>query len=311
MSDLIDKVSAMLGLTRSACLSIAISAPKRYKVFDIPKRNGKGVRTIAQPAREVKAIQRALVTILGDRLPVHRAATAYKQGASILGNALPHADAKFITKMDLQGFFPSIDRTSLGRHLRSCLKDFASDEVGFVLSACLWKAKGTTTHRLCIGAPSSPLLSNSIMYPIDADIAEMCDQVGVVYTRYSDDICISSKQPDVLWELEQKIRRRIEASRWPTLRLNEEKRVAVGRGVAMTVTGLTLSNEGVLTVGRQRKRGVRAGALRYLKGLLDPTEIAKLKGEIAFVLSVERGFRFVLLKTYGDEIRPLLPRLFG
>lgn len=309
MSDLIDNIAAILGLARSVCITIATTAHKRYKVFDIPKRNGKGFRTVAQPAREVKAVQRAIVSLLETKLPVHPAATAYKQDSSILKNAKPHLRAKFITKLDLQAFFPSIDRTSLGKHLRRHLKDLTNEEIGFVLSACSWKPKGTGTQRLCIGAPSSPLLSNSIMYSIDTDIATMCKEVGAVYTRYSDDICISAEAPGVLGPLEKKIRQRIAANEWPTLKLNDEKRMATGRGSAMTVTGITLSNEGVATVGRQRKRGVRAGANRYLKGILNADEVLKLKGEIAFVLSIEKSFRFVLLKTYGDEIRPLLPRL--
>jgi hypothetical protein len=195
--------------------------------------------------------------------------------------------------------------------MRKYLKDLAPEEIGFVLSACMWKPKGTGIQRLCIGAPSSPLLSNSIMFEIDSDISTMCIEVDAVYTRYSDDICISSELPDVLGPLEQKIRLRIASNRSPVLKINEEKRVAVGRGNAMTVTGITLSNQGVATVGRQRKRGVRAGAMRYLSGLMSPDEVAKLKGEIAFVISVERGFRFVLIRTYGEGIRPLLPRLFG
>lgn len=311
MSDLIDNVAAMTGLPRGACISIANSAHKRYKVFEIPKKNGRGLRTLAQPAREVKAVQRAIVAMLGQKLPVHPAATAYREGSSILDNARRHAQAKFITKLDFQDFFPSIDRTSLGRHLRECLKDLSPEEVAFVLSACCWKPKGTTVQRLCIGAPSSPLLSNSIMFVIDKDIAALCDPVGVVYTRYSDDICISSNDPGVLGPLEVQIRDRIRASRWPTLKLNDRKRVAVGRGDAMTVTGLTLSNEGMPTVGRERKRGVRAGAANFVRGLLSAEEVVRLKGEIAFVISIEPGFRFLLIRTYGDGVRPLLPRLFG
>ena len=113
----------------------------------------------------------------------------------------------------------------------------------------------------------------------------------------------------VLGPLEQKITQRIAANHSPTLKLNEKKRVSVGRGTAMTITGITLSNQGMATVGRQRKRGVRAGALHYIQGLLSPDEIERLKGEIAFVVSIEPGFRLVLLRTYKDAIRPLLPRI--
>lgn len=309
MSDFIDTVAAALGLSRNACEVIAHTASKRYKVFEIPKRNGRGVRVVAQPAREVKALQRTIVGLLEQRLPIHPAATAYKHGASIMRNATPHLRAKFITKLDFEGFFPSIDRASLGRHLKQHLVDLTEVEIAFILSSCMWKPKGAEVQRLCIGAPSSPLLSNFVMYPIDTDITRMCAEVGAVYTRYSDDICISAERPDVLGPLEGGIRARIAENRWPILKINEGKRVAVGRGHAMNVTGITLSNQGVATVGRQRKRGVRAGAMRYLSGLLTPDEIVRLKGEIAFVVSVERSFRNVLLRTYGEDIRPLLPRI--
>lgn len=311
MSNLIDDVAAMTGLPRGACINIAKSAYKRYKVFEVPKKNGRGLRTLAQPAREVKAIQRALVSILEKKLPIHPSATAYRSGSSILENAKRHINSKFITKLDLQNFFPSIDRTSLGRHLRGQLKDLSPEEVNFVLSACCWKPKGTGVQRLCIGAPSSPLLSNSIMFAIDNDIDKLCTQLGAIYTRYSDDICISCERPGILGPIEQKIRDRIQANKWPTLVLNDKKRVAVGRGSAMIVTGITLSNQGMPTVGRDRKRGVRAGAANFLKGFLSEEEITRLKGEIAFVISIEPGFRFLLLRTYGDSVRPLLPRLFA
>jgi hypothetical protein len=146
------------------------------------------------------------------------------------------------------------------------------------------------------------------MYEIDTDVDVMCKKVDAVYTRYSDDISLSSKEPDVLGPLEQKVRARIESNRSPILKLNDAKRVAVGRGSAMTVTGLTLSNQGLVTVGRKRKRGVRSGVRQYVRGLLTDDGIAVLKGEIAFVLSIEPGYKLALLQSYGSGISPLLPR---
>ena len=75
----------------------------------------------------------------------------------------------------------------------------------------------------------------------------------------------------------------------------------------MRVTGLTLANNGMVTVGRARKRGVRAGVDRFVKGRLSSEEARKLRGEIAFVLSVEPDFVHVLLNTYGDSAAGLLP----
>jgi hypothetical protein len=309
MSDLIDDISALLGLPRANCEGIARTAPNRYKVFYIPKRNGRDLGLVAQPAREVKAIQRLIIQLIENKLPIHDAATAYRSGGSIFKNAKPHAAARFITKLDCENFFPCIDRTSLRRHLAKYLLELTPNEIDFILSACCWRPKGTSTQRLCIGAPTSPMLSNSIMYEVDRDISNMCAEVDVVYTRYSDDICISATRPDVLGELERKIRSRIAQNKFPSLTLNDKKRVSVGRGNAMNVTGLTLSNTGLVTVGRKRKRGVRSGAMHYINGILSADEIFRLKGEIAFVISVEPGYRYVLWNTYGAAIAPLLPRI--
>lgn len=83
MSDLIDDISALLGLPRANCEGIARTAPNRYKVFYIPKRNGRDLRLVAQPAREVKAIQRLIIQLIENKLPIHDAATAYRSGGSI------------------------------------------------------------------------------------------------------------------------------------------------------------------------------------------------------------------------------------
>lgn len=306
MTGLVSQTASVVGISSHACRRIAASACRRYKRFALPKKGG-GIRVVAQPAREVKALQRALVEILEPVLPIHEAATAYRSGASILENARRHKDARYLTKLDFSRFFPSIGDEAITLLLRSNVAGITDAEIRFVVSACMWRPEGIS--ELCIGAPSSPLLSNAVMFSFDEAVQSHCESHGVQYTRYSDDIAISARVPDVLEPVEKWIRSYCAAMRFPRLVINETKRVAVGRGAAMRVTGLTLSNQAAVTVGRERKRGVRAGVKRYLTGELDAESFARLKGELAFVLSVEPEFRRVLVKTYGLRITPVLPRL--
>ncbi len=88
-NDLLLQMSSDFGMLTGHLQSIVRTAPIRYKVFYIPKRSG-GLREVAQPAREVKAIQRWLIKRLELLLPLHAAATAYRSGASIRNNALQH-----------------------------------------------------------------------------------------------------------------------------------------------------------------------------------------------------------------------------
>lgn len=305
---LVAEIASMTGISPNSARRVARSASHRYKIYFIPKKRG-GLRLVAQPAREVKALQRALVLCLSPLLHVHAAATAYQEGSSILGNAQRHARARYILKLDFEDFFSSIREEALTLHIRKfCGNSVTESETEFIINLVLWRAPRTSFRALCIGAPSSPFLSNTVMFDIDETISALCTNLGAVYSRYSDDITVSASEPNVLASVEQLVRAVVVNAQYPTLRFNDNKRVSISRRTSMTVTGLTLANQGFVTVGRNRKRGVRAGVEKFISGRLGMEEVRRLKGEVAFVLSVEPGFRFVLLNTYGTACREVLPR---
>lgn len=171
----------------------------------------------------------------------------------------------------------------------------------FITDLTLW-SNVEGKRGLCIGAPSSPFLSNSIMYPFDLKMDEICSHYNVVFTRYSDDIALSSVEPNVLAIVERLLVDLLGEIKYPRLRLNYDKRKAVSRAAGMRVTGLTLANQGHVTVGRDRKRGVRSGVCKYLRGQISIKDIVRLRGELAFVFSVEPDFRRVLIETYGERV---------
>lgn len=305
---LINEIGAAVGLSYQRVLRVATSARKRYKVFEIPKRGG-GARVVAQPAREVKAIQRAIVEKFQLQLPIHDAATGYRRGLSIRHNASRHDNCKYLLKLDFEHFFASIGEDAIRKHLIRHLGGSISEaESRFVIDACLWSPAREVQLGLCIGAPSSPLLSNTVMYEFDSLLSEYCAPLCVTYTRYSDDIALSARVPGVLARVEEFVERTINALDYPRLHLNRRKRLSVSRGAAVRVTGLTLANGGGVTVGRVRKRGVRAGIERWVRNELDEAASAALKGEVAFVLSIEPAFRDVIERKYGSLIMSILPR---
>ena len=90
---LIHELVVHLRISPSDLLQIISTAPARYKHYTIPKRRG-GVRVIAQPSREVKAIQRYILAAKLSTLPVHAAqpraiskAKIYCRMPSIIGTA--------------------------------------------------------------------------------------------------------------------------------------------------------------------------------------------------------------------------------
>ena len=129
MSDLLSRLGRAVLPPRDELLRLIRSAPYRYKVFHIPKRIPGQFRTIAQPAREVKALQYWVMKNVLKRFDVHPAATAYRKDLSIADNARPHARGRFLLKMDFKDFFPSLKASNFRVFLKKNKANFDTEEI--------------------------------------------------------------------------------------------------------------------------------------------------------------------------------------
>jgi RNA-directed DNA polymerase len=299
MSEIVKVLAFQTGLRETLVHRIMTSASVRYKTYHIPKRTG-GFRQISQPAREVKALQRALIEILLSKLPVHPCATAYRSGASILENALPHAEAGPILKMDFVDFFPSIQKRDWVRYcaMTRCLEE---DEDIALTSSLLFRRE-VGGMRLAIGAPSSPALSNILMYEFDNIISETIAKDHIAYTRYADDLTFSARRTGYLVDVKSTVRRIIHNLESPRLKIHDDKTTYVTKKFHRTVTGLTIANDHRITIGRENKRKIRAAVFKASKSELAEKQIQSLAGMLAYVKSVEPAFIEVLVKKYGPDL---------
>lgn len=289
-SDVLQRISSDLAMMPSHLAKIIQTAPLRYKVFEIPKKAG-GTREVAQPAREVKAIQRWIVREIGSKLPIHDSATAYREGASIRKNAEAHAYSRYMLKLDFTNFFPSILRSDIQAHLeRHCSAFLDPSAQKLIAHACCWARHRQPPLRLCIGAPSSPILSNSLMFEFDSRLSSVAKQEGVIYTRYADDITLSSRDRGKIDRYDEIVKALLAELQYPKLSLNLAKTVRASRAGKRVVTGLVLTPDGSVSIGRDRKRKIRAMYHRSVCQQLDDMEMLELQGLLAFADSIEPGF---------------------
>ncbi|WP_419816533.1 retron St85 family RNA-directed DNA polymerase [Glacieibacterium sp.] len=305
MTKLIIFLAKATGLGESDVRSIVSRAPKSYKHYHIDKRTI-GKRLISQPAREVKALQRALVRGLVS-LPIHDAAMAYRTGLSIRDNAAKHASNGPIMKFDFKGFFPSI-RARDWRHYCRINGVFSNDEDVLISSMILFhKAPKLPGLRLAVGAPSSPWLSNVLMFEFDNLISELVSKDKVVYTRYADDLTFSARRTGYLTKVDRQLRYVVKSINSPALTINEEKTVIATKKFRRVVTGLVLADDGRVTIGRDRKREIRASLHHALAGRMTAEDCQRLIGLLAFVHDVEPAFLIKLQDHYGldflDKLR--------
>lgn len=274
------------------------TAPSRYKTHFIDKRGGRGKREISQPTKEIKYLQRILVRDELCSLPIHDAAIGYRVGKGIHDHAQPHAAARYLLKLDFKDFFPSLKFASL-EHRLSVDTTYSPIERWILGNLLCRRPKGSNVLQLSIGAPSSPFVSNYLLREFDEQIAEYCQQTNARYTRYADDLAFSTSQAGHLDSIESKVRNLVSELSYLGLSLNEAKTINVSTKRRRTLVGLTLSNQGNASIGREAKRVLRSALHKFSNGELSPSEAANLKGRLAFTYAVDPMFVTSLLARYG------------
>jgi RNA-directed DNA polymerase len=307
VSELLNALIEGTGLSEAYVRRIISRAPISYKEYTIPKRDGTR-RWIAQPAREVKALQYVLLERFLKDLPVHPAATAYRPGRSIRNNVEPHADNGPIFKFDFENFFPSILAADWHFYCEQRGLFNELDDRAMAANILFHRSKRSSILRLAIGAPSSPHLSNLLMYQFDARIVEIVQRDFVTYTRYADDLTFSAKRTGYLVGVERALKRVIQEIRSPKLRLNQAKTVLATKKYHRQVTGLVISNDGKVSLGRDRKRLIRAALHRESQNKLPQDARVRLSGLLAFVHAVEPEFLDRLVAKYGHAVIDRLKR---
>lgn len=165
----------------------AVKPEEAYRVFKIKKKKG-SFRTICAPTQKLKAMQRKLAYILDLIYEPKICAYGFIKDKNILDNAHNHTKRKFILNIDLKDFFTQIH---FGRIRGMLLKPpyNLGTEAATVIAqiSCFQRV-------LPQGSPVSPVLTNMICKPFDNQMMSFCKKHGVQYTRYADDITISTFQ---------------------------------------------------------------------------------------------------------------------
>lgn len=300
--DLRAELQEALGISEAQLNRLILRAPHTYKVYTIPKRTG-GRRTIAQPARETKFLQYWLIKNVFSRLPVHACAMAYRPDSSIRRNAEAHMHNSYLAKFDFKNFFTSIKIDALVLHFSKYLSEYLSEsDISDVARISCIKPEGGGKMCLSIGAPSSPILSNSIMFEFDTTVFDWCQKNDFVYTRYADDLAFSTSEKDVCSTIEVAVRRVVRSLEHPRLMFNNKKTTLVSKKHQRRVTGLIIANDETISLGRDRKRSISSLIHKYSLGVLPKDDIYSLQGVLAFALDVEPAFIRRMSAKYGSAL---------
>lgn len=277
---------------------VSQTASRRYKQVRIEKKD-LSIRYVNHPAKELKTLQRKIHEDFLSKLPVHPSATAYRKGANTRKNALLHRGAKYLLRLDFKDFFGSIKSKDIAKYLDKNAKllheKWSFDDTRLFLNLVCFN------DALTIGSVTSPAIANAICYQLDCEINGICEAKNIIYSRYADDMFFSSQQAGVLREipiLVKKIIRELDCPR--SLWLNLDKTVHSSRKHRMSITNLVITNDGSISIGRNKKREIRSLIHNWTSLTLEQKNY--VTGYLSYCRSVEPELINKLCEKYGAKL---------
>ena len=269
-----------LGFPAKTLYGLSNNLDKHYRNTFIPKHDG-SKRKLSIPDLILKRVQRAISdNILAD-YPISRYSMAYTRGSSVQKNASLHVGKQKILKLDIDGFFDHLTYAIV----KDCVfcKENYSEPIRILLTMlCYYK------ESLPQGAPTSPAITNIIMYDFDEKIGKYCGENNISYTRYCDDITFSGDFEDkaVIFVVKDELRKL-------GLFLKSRKTAVIPNTKRQTVTGIVVNEKIGLT--KEYKNKIRQeiyyikkhGIDGHLSKIGEPNKqhyLNSLKGRVAFVL---------------------------
>ena len=307
--DIKEQISVDLKISNDFIESALGNSRKHVKKFYVSKRNG-GTRVILHPSSKLKTIQYWLINRVFSNLPTHEASAAYIQNKSILWNANQHKDSKYFLKIDFKDFFPSISWLDLQPLLEKWHRQnspewkFTDDAQSLIQLSCFY-----SHDSLPIGYPSSPIISNIVMNDMDEKITQLLsdkDRYGVaVFTRYADDIVISTNKRNICKNICSDVSDLIKSVSSPKLTINRKKtRMGSRASGSAYVTGLRICEDHI-TIHKKQKSHIRLLLKLYKKDKLEKKEQLSLLGHLSYVKFVAPAFYTKLQMKYFNEITRL------
>lgn len=292
MMNLTEKIAKDLKLEYSYIEKIINRANYYYKRYSIPKKNG-GTREIMQAGPELKSLQYWIKENILNKMPISDASYAYSKGNSIKCHALSHVKSKYILHSDIYHFFNSITSKMLEKQLLKHPDIFESldldmnDAITTISKICFRK------NRLCIGTVSSPIISNIVMYDFDNELIDYCLSNDYIYSRYADDIYISSQD---FISIEEKTHLTHLLAKYNFI-INERKTFFASPKGRRNITGIIITDKAKISIGTEKKLQIKKKL--YSKLVHGTGNTNEILGYLAFLKDIEPNYYNKLIAKYS------------
>ena len=215
-------------LKQFTAIIYAQTPQNKYNSFTILKKTG-GNREILAPNPDLKELQQKLAVLLsncyeeiefnrlskltkppsilsfsshGFRRKIDNEQYSCKFAFNIYSNAKNHANKKYVFNLDIKDFFESITFSRIvGYFVKN--RDFLleMDVAVTIAQIATYRDSNTIEGYLPQGSPLSPIISNLIGGILDIKLLRLAKKYKLDYTRYADDITLSTNLKDFPYQI--------------------------------------------------------------------------------------------------------------
>lgn len=234
-----------------------------YKMFAVKKRSG-GRRFIHSVSGSLFRVQQYINSEILQSVTPHPASFAFHSQGGIRNCAAQHCGAKWIFQYDLENFFYDVTEADVFSIFHDLgYRPLLSFEMARICTTTRLpshlsdlrvhsptgneKYPYADRHRILgvlpQGAPTSPMLSNLAARQLDEKLSSFAEENGFVYTRYADDIAISTTHLTSSLSIAKVNRAVIGAVRTSGFKENKNKMRVAGPGSRKVVLGLLVDGD--------------------------------------------------------------------
>ena len=278
-----------------------------YTTFHIPKRTG-GLRTINAPIEEFKEALTQVKNLFENKIQAlpHNAAYAYIKHRSTTDALQKHQknNSQWYLKVDIKDFFPNCTPEYIFNTLMQLFPfHFISERYKQLLKRIIVQC--CLNNRLPQGTPTSPILTNLIMLPIDHTITT-CLKSNLdrhyVYTRYADDILISAETDFDYKKMVEYLNSVLQ----PQFSIKQEKTRYGSRAGRNWNLGLMVNKDNQITLGHRKKKLLHAMLNNFLYDATQDQYWSKedtytLQGQLSYLAYIEPDYHKNLIKKYETK----------
>ncbi|WP_413721199.1 reverse transcriptase domain-containing protein [Sodalis sp. RH24] len=266
-----------------------------------------------QCSDKLKVIHTFLSRFVFSEMPVRKDIVfSYQKDVNIADAVRPHCNSEFIFKTDISKFFHSISAEAVSHTLsKYCvnIQTVDSEEVRKNIERIVYLC--TIDNHLPVGFSCSPSISNFCFYDYDNVIEAYCHANRYIYSRYSDDLIISSHDEMDKDMVTGDLSAILSSDAFLKLSINHKKTKLITKKFERKILGISILNDGKMTVSKATKTDIEV-KLHLLKtdrkklmdytGMDEMASILSIAGVLSQINNIDRDYLFHLRKKYGNAI---------